>query len=344
MTTQAVSPIEAAQGLAEAISRARTVRLKSEADKPPWKPRRHYASSLNGCARQLVYAQTHWQEKEKFPPEAIAAMEDGRHEERLLIQELLADAFDVVEQQVQLDDDRYWITGKIDGKVKWAGRRVPFEAKRLKPFMFEKIETVDDLKGNPFLMKYLRQLTLYLYLHNEEAGLFILSDGVGCRKEIVVQMDYALAESILKDLDTANASLKAIQKVMDELDPLYETTEPLMPPRIPYSSKVCGYCPFRRVCLPDMDFGQGAVMGETELAQAVKRFQEIKPLVSESDRLKREIKKAVEGKEMVLCGDFMVTGKWMERKVKAQAERADRFWKWEIEPMTQPAGDPPEAA
>lgn len=328
MTTQAVSPVEIAQGLAEAIARTRAARLQSEAEKPPWKPRRHYASSLNGCARQLVYAQTHWQEKEPFPPEAVAAMQDGNHEERLLLKELIDDGFDVIEQQVQMDDDRYWVTGKIDGKIKWAGRRVPFEIKRLRPFAFEKVETVEDLKGDPFLLKYLRQLTLYLYLHSEEVGLFILSDGLGGRKVIAVPFDYQLAESILKDLETANTHLKA----------------GTLPERIQYSSRVCGYCPFRKVCLPDMDFGAGAVLGESELAQAVARFQELKPALSEAERLKREIKASVQDKPMVLCGDYVVTGEWTERKVKAQPERVDRFWKWEVEPLKPSGGNVPETA
>src|SRR3990167_11393868 len=110
--------------LANEITSRRQQRLDAEAHKPPFRPRRHYASSLNGCARQLVYAQIAWQDKSPFTAQGIASMQDGQHEEKLLIQELVTHGFEVVEQQVQLDDDRYFVTGKVDGKLRWQGRRV----------------------------------------------------------------------------------------------------------------------------------------------------------------------------------------------------------------------------
>lgn len=311
--------LETAEGLAKAIMETRQHRLQAECEKPPWKPRRHYASGLNGCARNMVYAIQNWQEKERFTPEAIASMQDGNHEERLLIQELLADGFEVVETQVQLDDDRYWVTGKIDGKIIWEGKRIPFDVKRIKQWAFEKLNSVEDLRADPWQMKNLRQMTLYLYLHSIEAGMFILSNGLGDRKTIVVPMDFALAEQILKDLDTANASLKS------------ETGD--LPDRIPYQSRVCGFCSFRRICLPDMDFGQGAVLGGEELTEAVKRYEEIKPVVSEAERLKKDIRKATENKPITIVGEFVVEGEWKERNMKAQPERVDKFWQVDIQKL-----------
>lgn len=313
-----VAPVPAsalAYSLAEAIASKRKLRLEARAHEPPWKPRRNYASNLSSCVRQMVYAHTHWQEKEPFTVEGVAHMEDGNHEERLLIQELLADGFEVVEQQVQLDDDRYWVTGKIDGKLKWQGRRVPFEIKRLSPYAFDKIETVQDFREDEFSLKKLRQLMLYLYLHSEEVGLFILSNGLGARKEIVVPLDYELAESILKNLDATNAALKA----------------GVLPERIPYHSKICGFCPFRRTCLPDMNFGEGVVLGDEELKAAVARFAVLKPSASEYDKLKKQIAVSVKDKPLVVAGDYLITGEWKERKVKAQPERVDRYWSWELE-------------
>ena len=94
----------------------------------------------------MTYAFVAWDQKEKFTPDGVAHMEDGNHEEKLLTQELMADGFEVIEQQVQLDDDRYFVTGKIDGKLKWQGRKVPFEMKRISPYAFDKLNTVADFK------------------------------------------------------------------------------------------------------------------------------------------------------------------------------------------------------
>lgn len=327
MTTTTTLPtptaLEAATQLGHAILGKRQARLEQRANEPPWKPRRHYASNLNGCARNLAYAVTHYQERETFTPEVVATLEDGTHEERLLIQELLADGFDVVEQQVQLDDDRYWVTGKIDGKIRWLGRRVPFEVKRLNPYSFEQVETLDDVRRNEFLLKKLRQLTLYLFLHNEEAGLFIFSDGLGGRKVLPVPLDLGLAEAILQDLDAANAALRRIEGGVPEAEAL--------PARIPYAYKVCGYCPFRRTCLPDVDFGAGVVLGDAELAAAVERYVALKPGASEYERLKKEIAATVKDKPLVLVGTRVISGRWVERVVKATDSRVDRFWRWDIE-------------
>ena len=318
---------QSAAALAEEIAKRRLIRLDTEAHKPPWKPRRHYASSLNGCARQLVYARVAWDKKSPFSAEGVAAMQDGIHEEKLLLAELMDDGFDVVEQQVGLDDDRYDVTGRIDGKLKWRGRRVPFEIKRLKPFVFDRIETIADFEGDPFLLKYKRQLTLYLLLHNEPDGLFILSNGLGSRKVIVVPLDYALGEAILHDLDLANIALDNLKKGV----PLEEA----LLPRIPYAPKVCGWCNFKDICLPQVNFGEGAHMAEPELIEKLRRHEELKPLAAELDRLKKEIKTVVEGKEITVAGGYVITGKWVHVTPKPQTEppKPYQFWKWDVEAL-----------
>lgn len=301
--------------LAAAIVGKRTERLEKRASEPPFKPRRNYASNLSACIRQMTYARTHWEQKEPFSADGVAHMEDGNHEEKLVIQELLKDGFEIVEEQVQLDDDKYFVTGKIDGKIKWQGRRIPFEIKRVSPYAFDKLNTVEDFRESEWDFKKLRQLTLYLMLHNEEAGLFILSNGIGGRKTIVVPLDYELGEAILKSLELTNMAVEST----------------VLPERIPYHSKICGYCPFKRVCLPDMNFGEGAVMGDAELKDAVERFVALKPQSAEYEKLKKSIATTVKDKPLVVVGEHLITGQWRERKMNAQAERVDRFWSWEIE-------------
>ena len=263
----------------------------------------------------MTYAHTAWQEKEPFTADGVAHMDDGNHEERLIIQELLADGFAIVEEQVKLDDDRYFVTGKIDCKILWQGRRVPAELKRMSPYAFDKIETWEDFKQSEFDLKKLRQLTLYLYLHEEEAGLFILSNGIGGRKYIPVPLDYDLAETILTSLDITNAALKS----------------GVLPERIEYRSKICGRCPWRRTCLPDLQFGDGVVLGDAELKDAVTRYLDLKPKVAEFERVKKEIKSTSEGKPLLSVDSYLIEGAWVERKVAAQEARTDRYWKFDIE-------------
>ena len=159
---------------------------------------------------------------------------------------------------------------------------------------------------------------LYLMLHNEEAGLFILSNGIGGRKYIPVPLDYVLGEAILKSLDTTNAALKS----------------GILPERIPYHSKICGYCPWKRTCLPDMDFGQGAVMGGEELKTAVEQYVALKPQASAFEKVKKDIALTVKEQPLVIAGDHIITGEWKERTMKAQEAKpaqVQRYWGWDVE-------------
>ena len=36
-------------------------------------------------------------------------------------------------------------------------------------------------------------------------------------------------------------------------------------------------------------------------------------------------------KPLIVAGEYLITGKWEERKVSAKPERVDRFWSWELE-------------
>ena len=322
-TQQVLTPTEIVGALAASILGKRQERLDASANKPPFKPRRNYASGLSACTRQMTYAHVAWEQKEPFTADGVARMEDGTHEERLVLAELVADGFDVVEQQVQLDDDKYWVTGKIDGKLRWQGKRIPFEIKRVSPYAFDQLNTVEDFKRSEWDLKKLRQLTLYLLLHNEEAGLFILSNGIGGRKVVVVPLDYPLGEQILKSLDDTNAAL----------------TSGVLPERIPYHSKICGYCPFKRTCLPDITFGEGAVMGDEELNTAVAQYVALKPQASAFEQVKRAIANTVKEKPLIIAGEYLITGEWKERHVKAQDAKpaqVTRYWGWDVESKGTP--------
>ena len=323
--------LEDATALAESLATKRLARLQQEANKAPWKPRKIYASSLGECDRQMVYAFVAYDQKSPFSTDGVAAMQDGQMEEAQILKELLSDGFSPVETQVSMDDERLFLTGKIDGKLKWNGRKTPFEIKRLKPYAFDRITTIDDLRGDPFLTKYLRQLTAYLYLHNEEAGLFILSDGCGKRKYLVIALDLDFAETeVVQRCERVKAALEGIQRsgarTLDQM---------VLPDRIPYSSKICGFCNWNHICLPQLNFGEGAQIAEPEMEAKVKRYLELKPMLAELEKLGKELKAIVEGKDITVAGGYVLTGKWIDVKGNpAPAPRpAYRYWKWDVEPL-----------
>jgi len=285
----------------------------------------------------MVYAHTHWNEKSPFNPQAMASMQDGNHEEKLIIQELMEDGFEVVESQVSFDIDAIWATGRIDGKIKWNGNKIPFEVKRLQPFVFDRIESVEDFEDSLWLRKYMNQLHLYMLGHNIEVGLFILSNGLGKRKYIPVELDYEKAEAIWKLCESVKGCLDRIE-ALKTANPDADI-DALLPERIKYDGKICGYCSWYAVCAPDKHFGEGAQVIDAEMVEKIDRYShlnaDLKPLVKELEGLKKEIKMAVEGKEMVLAGNYAITGKWVEMKgnPNPKPKAAYRWWKWSADAL-----------
>ena len=59
-TQQVLTPTEIVGALAASILGKRQERLDASANKPPFKPRRNYASGLSACTRQMTYAHVAW--------------------------------------------------------------------------------------------------------------------------------------------------------------------------------------------------------------------------------------------------------------------------------------------
>ena len=56
------------------------------------------------------------------------------------------------------------------------------------------------------------------------------------------------------------------------------------------------------------------IIDSAELESILLRMDELKPLAKEYDELDAEKKRLLEGREKVLCGNYFITGKWVERK------------------------------
>ena len=96
---------------------------------------------------------------------------------------------------------------------------------------------------------------------------------------------------------------------------------------------LCGECPYAHICMPE-HIGREVDIDTGELGSLLDRLDALKPAVKEYDEIDEAVKKAVEGREKVLAGNWFVTGKWMDRKsydipadLKAQYERITRYWR-----------------
>src|SRR3990167_4294103 len=164
------------------------------------------------CLLYHVYQRTRWQERTLHDARVQLIFGMGNAVEDLAMQELREAGFKVVEQQRPFSWPEYQITGTVDCKLLLDGEAVPTEIKSCSPYMFDKINAIDDLTRGKYLYlrKYPAQLTLYLLMDNKERGVFLFKNkSNGQYKEIWMNIDYALGEELLKRAECINRHVAA---------------------------------------------------------------------------------------------------------------------------------------
>lgn len=280
-----VSP---ADGLAEAIISRRITRLEGLAT--AYLRKNSILSDVGDCERQMVYSVLDWDKRPVADPDLQARFEVGKSFERDVVRELLDLGFDFQQSQspVQIKnrDGELIATGKIDGFIKWEGRRFPCEIKSMHPNIFNAIKSVEDFQKKPWLRKYTRQLMMYMFGNNEEFGLFICGDLLGHWKMLPLALDYGEAEAILQRLERVHDAIKKKE----------------YPTRITYDQSICGKCPFSTLCLQDILNRPAEFIDNAELEADIDRHEELKPLASEFDVIHEKIKDAFKGVEKAVVG------------------------------------------
>ena len=83
------------------------------------------------------------------------------------------------------------------------------------------------------------------------------------------------------------------------------------------------------------------ILNDDKIAEMLDRMDELKPFVDEYKQIDDELKRILEGKEKVLIGNWMITGKWVERKsydvpaeLKEKYATVTRYWKRNIEKVS----------
>lgn len=291
---------ERAQALAADILAKREEALASEI-KP--KPRRSiHASQIPECARQGVYEFTHWDQKKLWGPDVQALMNAGKVQEEAYKKELRALGYQLVEDSSSIGQDmfdRYGIHGYLDTKIEWAGTRIPIEMKAVRENIYDRIESVDDMRQYAYMRKYIRQGLVYLLGTNQEAMLFAFTNSRGGWKFIPLALDLAEAEGVLKMAEQIKKHVEA----------------KTLPERIHYNHEICGKCAFQHVCLPDIQNDPTVkFMDNPEVVKDLDRLDEISPAASEYDKLWKKVKEIFDGVQTAVVGNWVVTGKTITMK------------------------------
>ena len=255
------------------------------------------ASDIPDCDRFLVHSVLDWKERQLFNEYVQAMLDRGNTEEKQVIIDLLQMGLEIIEGQQPFEAKNkkgILCRGRIDGKIKYEGKKYPFEVKSMNINSFNGINCLEDMTKKPHHRKYLRQVQLYLFGHECEEGLIILTDLQGHYKLLPVYLDYGDCEFILQRLERAQDNI--LKKVY--------------PAQMEYNEKICGKCPFNHVCLPDIKTEGASIIEDEELEGELTRRAEIKPVRDEYEELDDSIKERFRDKPDTLVGtDWRIISK-----------------------------------
>lgn len=289
-----------------------------------------WASSVgHPCARRLVYEQVAWEDRADPDAGLLRIFKLGNLHGKAILRDL-EDALEpinvrVEQSEVRVPANSYGISGKVDAILAFpnpeGGRRVevPCELKSTQPHTLSQLNSVDDLWNaeHVYLRQYAAQLLTYIHLLGAPFGMFYFREkSTGKDKQLVMMPDKGRWMEVCNRAEEVNRAVSLWSA---------KPNEESLPDRVPWTSTVCGKCPFLHVCVPDMSVRAGVAdhMGDEEANDCLKRMEELKGPAREHDKLNAKLKRFVAaacfdlkaGEERVLAmADFDVTVKCGERK------------------------------
>ena len=281
------------------------------------------ASDLGECAREYVLAMTHWQERPAWEPYLLARFARGNLIEDAVMRDLAALGFRVRTErrpfEIKDERGRVLLRGRVDGFVEWDGRQYPMEVKSVNPNAFQRLRSVEDLRRSPFFAKWPRQLWAYCHAHGEELAFFLLDDCLGHWRLILVEIDRAEVDAILR-------------RCAEAVDHRDAGTLPEYHP----DAEVCRRCwAYGRVCFPPASRPGWAAAEDPELEGKLDRLAALRAARDEWEDLDEEIKAAVKGKDGLVVGRWLVTGKPRIIHYKANEAHETEAWTTKIEMLDQ---------
>jgi len=257
-----------------------------------------YLSDVHQCTRHNFYSMVDGDKRRPFTPWVQELVESGNVWERETVRELMGLGYDVIAGQQPIEIKYKGVVigkGKIDGKIKFKKKAIPFEIKSLGENIFRGINSVDDFFKYEFTEKYIRQLLMYLWGEGIESGIFIINDRGNHWKVETVHLGNYLdyCEKVLRNMERAwDAKLAGKE-----------------PDRISYNHRICGNCQFNAICCPEMVIEGGVTLNDPELEEKIRRHESLKPLAKEYKDSHEDLAALFKKKAPTTIGNFIVTPK-----------------------------------
>ena len=249
------------------------------------------------CERYLVYERTRWDEKTLHDVSLQLVFDLGNVLEEIVLNDLKDAGFKIIEQQRPFFYSDFNISGHIDAKVQIDSKAIPLEIKSTSPFVFNAVNSVDDMKKSKYvyMQKYPAQLNIYMLMSNIDRGVFIFKNkSTGAMKEIWCELDWELADSLCKKAQRIN------EHVVNGTLP-----EPVD------NDAICEGCEYVHICLPERAGKEMKIIDDTDFETLLDRYDELKKIMKEYDELDREIKARLDGVEKLTVGHWFI-----ERKLR----------------------------
>lgn len=261
-------------------------------------PQNTWRASMIGhpCLRYLIYERTRWQDKKLHSLDLQHIFDLGQEIEKIAIKDLEEAGFEIYQQQRDFYEKDLNLSGHIDGLIKVDGQLYPIEIKSCSQFVYDTINTYEDLKNSkkPWIKQYPVQLNCYLYFTSKEKGVLLLKNKqTGQYKEIWIDFDWDLMNEVIEKVKYLNECLK----------------NNILPDKI--NNETCLECNYQHICLPEIlnqskiDFSE-----DNKLEQMLQRRDELQKYYDEYCELDKEIKEI--GRAMK--DDITVIGNWIIKR------------------------------
>ena len=254
-----------------------------------------YIPSLGGCLLRGVFDRTKWEQKKLPDARLLRIYREGKRQEILVLRELEESGIPVIQQQIPVRWEAYNITGSLDGKIVFEGETLPLEIKSCAPHIYDQINTIEDFQKYPWFKKYIIQLQIYMFLSEDEEGIFCLKNkSAGDIKFVAMGLDYSLVELAVQASEAIEKHLK-------------DKTEP----ERCLDRECCKMCDHSHHCLPEVDFGAPLkLIDDPLLEEKLIKYFELKELAYEWSTVEKAIKASAKQAHKVDNGCNMLIGNY----------------------------------
>lgn len=216
------------------------------------------------CDKYLVHARLDYEKAKQPDLGLIKIFEEGYIQELAVITMLQSQnvGYRIYNQNQTFPANEHQITGHVDGKIVdlKTDKGVYFDVKTLNPFIFNKINTIDDFDYKYWTLKWYAQAQIYMYLLGEQIFYFLIKNKSSGEIKII--------ECERKE--------KTIELLIEKAKRINRHVKKKKYPRGLGDLEICTTCKFLHLCLPEMTNNKsGTKIIENDEVQAAIETREL---------------------------------------------------------------------